>query len=997
MPIQITNTALSWLSLFPFILAASADGNSLSPDFTDWCHRRDQLADAERHTVTVLLEEAGTLDCGAAHQYLQTLTTLNLSDRQLTSIAPLASLTWIQTLYLDQNQVADLRPLANLTNLEFLDLYQNQVQDLSPLQSLQRLDVLYAAHNQIQTVDPIAQLPLTELYLPHNQIADASPLQSLTQLTQLDVSHNQLTTVAPLASLIRLVALDIGNNPIDDIEALSSLQRLEKLGLFEVLLSQKTCPVSPATICSFTNDAAEQYQEGLNQLNSGALDEARTAFEAALQIYVDTGDRLRESDTLDRIGNTYAEGGQYANALDYYQQSQAVRQIIGDPQGNIDSLAYLGETYIRLGQPERAIALLNQAWKEYQALGGAIELRGIDREGQVQEGLIYRALALAYSRTDDTTQALRFAKLSLADYRRNNDLGEAQALIQVGGAYLAQGNLDKARLYLSKALRVSQAEDDPAGEARSRYGLGQLAAQQNNPEAALAQYDQALALWRSLKTTGTQDGTIQEKVTETYAVGEAETLNAKGELLLGQGQLEAATTVLEQAATAWEQQRPGLTDADKISIIETQSHTYQLWQQALATSGEKEKALEVSERGRSRAFVELLAHRLALRGEPLPPQQVQPPDIATIKAIAKAQEAILVEYSLVGNELYIWVVEPTGEIHFHQRPVIELLGEMVRQRRRDLGIPGVLLRSADITVIGANRQPSPDILRPLYQLLIEPIAEVLHGEGGANHNTPIVIIPHGELFLVPFAALPTPDGKMLIDKHPLLFSPAISVLKAAPERSPLRLGHDDALVVGNPQMPNQPGSGLPWPPLAGAKREAIAVSELLGAESLTGSAATKAAVVSRMAAASIVHLATHGLLDDMGTGVPGALAFTPTAGDSGYLDDGYLTAAEISELPMSARLVVLSACDTGQGRITGDGVVGLSRSFLTAGVESVVVTLWAIPDGETVELMTEFYRQLQRQPNRAVALQKAMIATRDRYADGDPTRWAAFTLFGAAE
>lgn len=1002
------------LVAIPLMLAVPAAATELL-SFVDWCNQ-SQLPAAERHTVDVLLEEAGSQDCNTASNHLQSLSVLDLTGRQIVSLAPLSSFTQLQTLRLDQNQITDLSPLAPLVDLEALYFYQNQVddidaiapltqlttlyldqnqiQDLSPLSGLNKLDILYANSNRIESVEPLSQLPLTQLYLSGNQILEAAPLRSLIRLTHLDLSYNQVSAAAPLAASTRLVSLDVGNNPIGNIGPLSALQQLNKLELFNLPLNRKACPVSPATICSFTDDAAELYQQGKDQLEYSDLDQAQSAFEAALEIYRTTGNRLRESDALDRIGNIYAERGEYANALDYYRDSQAVRQAIGDPQGDIDSLAYLGETYIRLGRTEQAIALLEQALEEYQTIRDAIDLRGTDREGQVQEGLIYRALALAYSRSDNPDQALRFAKLSLADYRKNgDDAGEAIALVRVGEAYLEQGNPEKARLYLNKALRVSQHEGDPAGEARSRYGLGQLAAQQNSPDEAIAQYDQALALWRSLKGQGsgaTDDG--------TYLVGEAETLNAKGALLLEQGKPEAAVDALGEAITAWEQQRPGLTDADKISIIDTQGHTYALQQQALVAMGDIEKALEISERGRSRAFAELLAHRLGLQGEEPSSQQAQPPDIAAIKAIAQAQDVLLVEYSLVGDELYIWVVEPTGEIHFRQRPVEEPLEDMVVRRRKALEIPGGALRNAGIEVVWKNRPPSHDILRPLHQLLIEPIADVLHGEGGVNYGTPVVIIPHQELFLLPFAALPDEAGTMLIDKHPLLFSPAIGVLNASSKRSPLRIGSDTALVVGNPQMPDQPGYSFPLSELPGAEQEALVISPLLNTTPLIDAAATKAAVISQIETASIVHLATHGLLNELDTGVPGALAFTPTPDEhtDGYSDNGYLTTDEISKLTMEARLVVLSACDTGRGRITGDGVVGLSRSFLTAGVESVVVTLWAIDDGTTAELMAEFYQRLQQQPNRAVALQQAMIETRDRYPN-DLSKWAAFTLFGAAE
>jgi CHAT domain-containing protein len=141
----------------------------------------------------------------------------------------------------------------------------------------------------------------------------------------------------------------------------------------------------------------------------------------------------------------------------------------------------------------------------------------------------------------------------------------------------------------------------------------------------------------------------------------------------------------------------------------------------------------------------------------------------------------------------------------------------------------------------------------------------------------------------------------------------------------------------------------------------------------------------------VVHLATHGLLDDIKElGVPGAIALAPSEND-----DGFLTAGEILNLKLNAELVVLSGCHTGQGKITGDGVLGLSRSLITSGVSSAIVSLWAVPDAPTALLMTEFYRHLALNPDKAQALRSAMLTTMKQYPQ--PINWAAFTLIGEAE
>ncbi len=77
-------------------------------------------------------------------------------------------------------------------------------------------------------------------------------------------------------------------------------------------------------------------------------------------------------------------------------------------------------------------------------------------------------------------------------------------------------------------------------------------------------------------------------------------------------------------------------------------------------------------------------------------------------------------------------------------------------------------------------------------------------------------------------------------------------------------------------------------------------------------------------------------------------------------------------MKLSAELVVLSACDIGRGKITGDGVIGLSRSLVSAGAESVIASLWKVPDNTTAPLMVEFYRNWQRNHDKAVALRQAM-------------------------
>jgi CHAT domain-containing protein len=210
-------------------------------------------------------------------------------------------------------------------------------------------------------------------------------------------------------------------------------------------------------------------------------------------------------------------------------------------------------------------------------------------------------------------------------------------------------------------------------------------------------------------------------------------------------------------------------------------------------------------------------------------------------------------------------------------------------------------------------------------------------------------------------------------------------------------GKSKALVVGNP---------YPYPDnlksLENAGAEAEQIAGLLGVQPLLGKKATEAEVLAQMPQADIIHFATHASFNDQ-RGLSSAIYLTaePGAPDDGlFQTPGRITAEDIfnqfEDNPLNARLVVLSACDTGQGEITGDGVIGLSRSLIAGGVPSVLVSLWSVDDASTKTLMTEFYRQWQQQGvDKATALRNAMLETKAEYPD--PYYWSGFTLIGEAD
>ena len=149
----------------------------------------------------------------------------------------------------------------------------------------------------------------------------------------------------------------------------------------------------------------------------------------------------------------------------------------------------------------------------------------------------------------------------------------------------------------------------------------------------------------------------------------------------------------------------------------------------------------------------------------------------------------------------------------------------------------------------------------------------------------------------------------------------------------------------------------------------------------------------KMSTARFIHLATHGLLESENAFTQGylsAIALAPSKGE-----DGFLTVRETRRMNLVAELVVLSACDTGRGVITGDGVIGLTQGYVSAGVPSVVVSLWPVSDQATAVSMSYFYQAMLKGADKATALRAAMLKTHEQFPS--PKLWAPFTICGSAD
>jgi CHAT domain-containing protein/uncharacterized protein HemY len=718
---------------------------------------------------------------------------------------------------------------------------------------------------------------------------------------------------------------------------------------------------------------------GLVYKSLGEYTKALNYYQLALAINKQIVNKAGEGATFNNIGGVYNSLGEYSKALNYHQQALTINKQIGNKAGEGNTLNNIGQVYLSLGEYIKALDYFQQALAIRKKVG--------DKPG---EGETLNNIGQVYLSLEEYTKALDYFQQALAIHKQvGNKASEGKTLNNIGVVYSSLGEYAKALNYYQQALVIHKKVGNKAAEGTTLNNIGQVYDSFGEYAKALNYYQQALA--------------IHKKVDDK--AGEGATLNNIGAAYNTINKYPEAEKTLFTAIEILESLRPRLTDEQKISIFERQADTYDFLQQTLIAQNKTTTALEISERSKARALVELLSSKFNPNQQP----NIKAPNIEQIKQIAQKQKATFIEYSVIGkSKLYIWVIKPTGEVTFKQVDIKSLdtpLTELVKNSRASIGARG----RAGIDVVPVkNPVNQKQNLQKLHELLIKPIASHLP----TNPDERVIFIPDESLFLVPFPALMDASGKYLIEKHTIMTAPAIQVLELTNKNNAQKLNLNslqpkDLLVVGNPTMPIVGIPPVQLSPLKGAETEAKAIAKLFNTTALTGKQATKSTVLQKIFSARVIHFATHGLLDgkDFGERTPGAIALAPDTSPSSLLNkggqrgvdvnEGLLKTTEIIDLKLNADLVVLSACDTGRGKITGDGVIGLSRSLITAGASSVIVSLWKIPDDSTSELMTEFYRQWEKTGDKAKALRNAMLITMKT--NPEPINWAAFTLIGEAE
>ena len=557
----------------------------------------------------------------------------------------------------------------------------------------------------------------------------------------------------------------------------------------------------------------------------------------------------------------------------------------------------------------------------------------------------------------------------------------------------------KVKEYYREAIAISKEIGQRETQARGYFLLGRVLFQEGEYGKAEDYFKESLAISENIGGS----------------IGHFHLFEALACVKCKEGKNKEAMSYLLTAIKKCEKMRGALRDNDhwKISFTDSNMSSYHNLCRLLCQTGNPQQALYVSELGKARALADLISTRYSVKNK----VSANPQTWYGIESIMDRERncsCLYVSYSL--DTIYFWILKTSGLTQFRYIELKELIAYKGRVKNLDDLFGTKSLRSFGMSTTELRRDKSLNViqgkcnsceddsherLRPgneskenqgpkmnlplCYKLIIAPVADLLDG-------SEIIIVPDRSLYNIPFAALPDESGKTLSETFKIRVAPSLTTLRLIHDSPADYHSQTGALIVGNPDVGEVIFKGrlTPISRLPCAEEEAEMVGRKLGVEPLLGQQATKQAVLEAMESVALIHLAAHGDAEK------GEIALAPSFRiPNGIPREGLylLTASDISQVQVRAKLVVLSCCHSARGEIKAEGAVGIARAFLGSGARSVLVSLWALEDSATLQLMTHFYDHLVCGESASDSLRQAMMWMRcNGYSD--VKQWAPFALIG---
>ena len=756
----------------------------------------------------------------------------------------------------------------------------------------------------------------------------------------------------------------------------------------------------------------------------GDYDLALESYQRALRQFEKVDDKLRCAIALNNIAVIHQDRGNYAEALRWLQKAVVLRETAGHKDGLLSSFSNIGDVYSdqgnyelalkyygkglvladELGNKKGAALLMERLGSVYRAEGKyRLALEQYGKSHALRQALGHRAevaetlneIGEVHRLREQWKEALAFYKKSLSLHTKlGRKGGIATALRNIALVEFAQGRY--ARALQTSARAAALAEKIGARETQwdALTTMGRAHQALDQPDDARRALEKAIAIIEELR--GQVAGDEQEK--QRSFEKRVQPYRALVALLAARRETEAALACAERAKARvlLDVLRSGRVDITKTLEPKEREHEQLLrselnslnTQVTLARQRQPSDETRLSQleshlrkaRLEYEDFIQVLsAARPALRSQRGETPPITP---AEASALVRNAQTALLEFAVTEDATYLFVLtkdegadQPTLKLYKlegNDSKMAEQVGQFRAQLAgRDLGFQAHA--------------------RLLHDRLLGEARAQLRG------RTALVIVPDGPLWELPFQALRSPDHRYLIEDFEISYAPSLAVLR---EMAALRGKRNsraavplDLFAVANPRLSD---------PLPATEAEVEGLRQIYGpgrSKVYLGEAAQEDKFKAEAAQFRVLHLATHGLLNNASPMYSQVVLASPAESPN---EDGLLEAWEIMKLDLQADLVVLSACETGRGRISaGEGLIGLAWALFVAGSPASVVSHWKIDSESTSNFMVEFHRQwMENGSAKAVSPAEALRRAALRHLQSEkywhPFYWASFVVLGDA-
>jgi CHAT domain-containing protein len=722
---------------------------------------------------------------------------------------------------------------------------------------------------------------------------------------------------------------------------------------------------------------------GSSLRDQGKLDEALVFYNRALDIGRSTGDKNREAVTLRVMAIVYRMTGEYSRAIPLAQQSLRIARELKDANLEVNALHVLGVFEFEEKHYDLAVEHFSAALKVPSSEG---LLRDQNLDG----------LAASYCELKQYARCIEVNRQQLELALAAGNQGRVAFGYQhLANAQQLSGALGDAYETMLKALATLRSSDHMTYD---EWGFLQLVGESlrslKRDREAVTYFQEAITIVEQLR-----QGLVPTEQSRAASVAATKPLfDDMIDTQFGLDPSQSLQTVELSRARAFLsilaeskvdlRQNLSTSDRDRENAIFSRISAIQkdLWRPDVTAAVRKQRNadLESAENDLERLHLEIRRSNPLLAGVQYP----KPLGLQQIQQEVLKPDTTLIEYYLGEKRSFVWVVS-RGQSSSAILPPAKEIAALAGAFRKSL-----TAQVSSLTVRQAQSESSRLSAR-LYEMLLKPV------ERSLESSQSLIIVPDGVLYYVPFEALQAAgSSRYLLERFPISYAPSATSLAVLDQSSP-PAQQKMLLAFGDPVYTRSEATaqrGAERGPDLGAlpytRDEVLGIASLfpkgesavyLGARANQG--AVKAEALDHY---RYIHFATHGILDESHPSRSG-LALTAGAGDGGVLQ-----VDQITGLRIHADVVTLSACSTGLGElVSGEGMLGLVRSFLYAGASSVAVSLWNVNDDATATLMKEFYRNLSRAvpPREALRRAKISLIHQDNALWRHPHFWAPFVLW----